>query len=375
MKTRRIVLSGFVLLFFATNDVSARIKLVALPDRANTIIRLDNPSATLVEEERILTLKKGSNQVDFSWNGVYIDPDSIRIRMIFYPDNVRLISLSYPPSENALVWDIYSDSDVMETVRISYLLKYIDRLITYEGKTNKDETLMEIKMFMVIRNFSGEDFLKADIHSGYTDAYNNSIQHEETKKLLMLTRRDVPIKKIMTFDANEMPWEPEKQDQTVGIPVTYKISNDKKSGLGEFLLPLGKFRVYQDDGHKTSIFLGEDSADLTPIGKEIEISIGKSRDLKVTQRLAKQNKINLRKNSDNRIILYDTDEVMEVIIENFKDKDQSINIIEHIPGHWDMEKTSHPYEKEEAEKIKFDLLIPAQGKTTLSYHYHRRNLQ
>ena len=48
----------------------ARIKLVALPERAATVIRLDNPRATLIEEERVLTLQEGLNKVDFSWKGV-----------------------------------------------------------------------------------------------------------------------------------------------------------------------------------------------------------------------------------------------------------------------------------------------------------------
>ena len=51
----------------------ARIKLVALPERAATVIRLDNPNATLIEEERVLTLQKGLNKVDFSWKAVSIE--------------------------------------------------------------------------------------------------------------------------------------------------------------------------------------------------------------------------------------------------------------------------------------------------------------
>ena len=54
-------------------QAQARIKLVALPERAATIIRLDNPAATLIEEERVLTLQKGLNKVDFSWKAVSIN--------------------------------------------------------------------------------------------------------------------------------------------------------------------------------------------------------------------------------------------------------------------------------------------------------------
>jgi hypothetical protein len=79
MKQKMILKSILILSLMGVLNLSvaeARIKLVALPKRADTIIRLDNPQYTLIEEERVLTLQEGLNKVDFSWNGVNIDPDS-----------------------------------------------------------------------------------------------------------------------------------------------------------------------------------------------------------------------------------------------------------------------------------------------------------
>ncbi len=118
----------------------ARIKLVTLPERGATVIRLDNPRATLIEEERVLTLQKGLNKVDFSWKGVNIDVDSIRLMVLSHPDQVTLLNVSYPPNEAALVWEISSADAWEEKVRISYLLSNIDRLITYKGVADKEET-------------------------------------------------------------------------------------------------------------------------------------------------------------------------------------------------------------------------------------------
>jgi len=72
MNVRRIALMAVVVSLCGA-AAQARIKLVALPERAATVIRLDNPNATLIEEERVLTLQKGLNKVDFSWKGVQID--------------------------------------------------------------------------------------------------------------------------------------------------------------------------------------------------------------------------------------------------------------------------------------------------------------
>ncbi len=50
--------------------------------RERVEIQLDNPGATLVEEERIVPLVKGVNQVDFSWANTQIDPNTIVFRVI-----------------------------------------------------------------------------------------------------------------------------------------------------------------------------------------------------------------------------------------------------------------------------------------------------
>src|ERR1041385_1952803 len=86
----------------------ARVKLVALPERARVVVSLNNPDATLVEEERLITLQKGVNKVDFSWRGVNIDGTSIQVRALRHPNDVKVRNTSYPPNENALIWEIAS---------------------------------------------------------------------------------------------------------------------------------------------------------------------------------------------------------------------------------------------------------------------------
>ncbi len=348
----------------------ARVKLVALPERENVIIRLDNPSFTLVEEERILTLQKGLNQVDFSWKGVRIDPDSIRIKMLSHPEKVKLLNVSYPPNENALVWQISSSEALEEKIRISYLLSGIDCLFCYKAISNKEENLIDIKSFLILRNFSGENFHLANIVPDDSKTFQKSIQYEETMQLLFFEKKKIPIKKTLTFDAGKLPWEPQQMRKNVGIPVHYVIKNNKASNLGNFALQNGKVRVFQG-----SIFLGEDKIKFTPVDEKAELYIGDSRDIVVTQHKMKEKMINIRRNSHNQIILYDTDETIQAEIENFKDKDATLILIEHIPGQWVMKKSSHKFEEEDAHTIKFNISIPAHEKEIVTFNYHRRNIR
>ena len=381
MKARDVIAMVLLVVLCVTAGVQARIKLVALPERAATVIRLDNPNATLIEEERVLTLQQGLNKVGFSWKGVQIDEDSIRLAILDHPDDVTLLSVSYPPGEAALVWEISSAGDYAETVRISYLLRNIDRLITYKAVADKAETQVDLKSYLVLRNFSGEDFEQARVLLDYGEAFEQGVDHEETKRMLFLKSPAVPIRKIWTFDAALLPWDPEQlENRNVGVPVSYEITNDDNSGLGEFALWGGKARIFQEDGHGSTIFLGEDNASLVPVGEKVKLYIGDSRDIVVTQRKMRDAQINLRKNDSGRVVLFDTDEIITAKIENFKDSPAVLTMIQHIPGQWDMEQCNLKYTKKDASTLEFEIALPARSEAgpavkELTMHYHRRNVR
>ncbi len=388
--SKKLLISSLAILLLATS-ANARIKLVALPERAATVIRLDNPNATLIEEERVLTLQKGLNKVDFSWKGVQIDEDSIRLQVLDHPGDVTLLSVSYPPGEAALVWEISSGGDFAEPVRISYLLSNIDRLITYKAVANKPETLVDLKSYLILRNFSGEDFAQARVLLDYGEAFEQGIDHEETKQMLFLTEPNVPIRKIWTFDAGTLPWDPEKlENKNVGIPVSYEITNSQPNRLGKFALWGGKARIFQEDGHGSTIFLGEDNAALVPVGEKMELYIGDSRDIVVTQRKMRDAQIDIQRNRPgNQIVLFNTDEIITAKIENFKDSPTVLTMIQHIPGQWDMEECTlsgkalslgSGYTKKDANTLKFEIELPARTQAgpavkELTMHYHRRNVR
>jgi hypothetical protein len=360
----------------------ARTKLVALPERDATIIRLDNPAATLVEEERVLTLQTGLNKVDFSWKAVSIDPDSIRLTVLDHPDKVKLLNISYPPGEAALVWEIASEGDYAETVRISYLLFNIDRLVTYKAVADKEETQLDLKSYLILRNFSGEDFDKAKITLDYGDAFEQSTAHEETKQMLFLKAPKVPVTKVWTWDSAKLPWDPEQlESQNIGIPVSYRIFNNKDSGLGQFAMWGGKARLFQDDGHESTIFLGEDGTTIIPVGQKTELYLGDSRDIVVTQRKMKNDEqINIRRNNGGATVLFDTDEEITAKIENFKDKPAVLTMIQHIPGQWEMAECNMEYKRKDASTLEFEVQLPARtdkgpAVKELTMHYNRRNVR
>ena len=100
--------------------------IITLPPRERVEIQLDNPEVTLVEEERIVPLAKGLNDVVFAWANASIDKDSIQFRCLTDPEHIRVLSVSYPPGENALTWQVWSPKAGSARVRISYLIGRLD---------------------------------------------------------------------------------------------------------------------------------------------------------------------------------------------------------------------------------------------------------
>lgn len=371
--TRRTGTALMIVLLIAAS-AQARTKLAALPERGAVSIRFDNPMGTLIEEERVLTLQEGVNQVDFSWRGVNIDPDSIRLAFRTHPEGVKILSAAYPPGEPALVWRISAGGAWEEKVRISYLLSNIDRLITYRGLAGRDEKTMDLAVNMVLRNFSGENFDLASIDPGGGKTFDTPTLHEETRQLLVMSREKIPLKKILTWDAGKKPWEPARLETAVGVPVEYEIVNDQASGLGTGVLWDGKFRVYQDDGRGGTIFLGENRAELTPVGKKMRIAIGESRDVRVTQRKTRDLATNPRP-SARKVVLHDTEEEFEAEVENFKDEPVFLEMVEHVPGEWKMNHASVPWEKKDNNAFLMKLELKPKSKLKISFGYSRKNVR
>lgn len=377
MKTTVTVQFLMILAIWVLSSVCAHahIKLVSLPEREAVNIRLENRSATLVEEERVLTLQKGINRVDFSWKNVDIDPDSVRLTMLTHPDQVTLLNVSYPPSKSSMVWEIASEEAWEEKVRVSYLLKNIDRLVAYKAVADNAEKQVNLRGHLILRNFSGEDFEKARIYMDIGESFEQKTVHGETRQNLLFTAGKVSLEKVWIFDARTQPWDPARFEMNAGIPVRYHIKNIAETNLGQFGLPEGKIRIFQEDNHGSTIFLGEDKIDYIPTGEKAEINIGGSRDILVTQQRMQYKKFNIRRNEDNRIVLYDTDEKIHAKMENFKDQPAVLTLIQHIEGHWDMAECNMKYRLKDSNTLEFEVPLAPGEKKELNMHYHRRNVR
>jgi hypothetical protein len=323
-------IGALVFSFLSLPGVSeARIKLITLPVRERVEIQLDNQNATLVEEERIVPLVKGENQVDFSWANTQIDAESIVFRVIAPAGDknldVKVLSVSYPPNEAALVWAVGASDSGSAKVRISYILGNLGKSFNYRAIASNDESTLTLSQYIRLQNFANEEFGSTGLWAGFGKEFLRPIGLNETKEMLMAKFQQVPVKKTYTCDPGEFGYIDQPQNK-LRVPMHYVLKNDKASSLGTAAMPYGKVRIFIEGKgeEKTTTFLGEDWGKFTPIDDEMKLYLGVAQDVVVKRTIDRNEAIRVAGN------LYNQEVVIKYEIENFKDKPVTLDVSENV---------------------------------------------
>lgn len=325
----------------------ARIKLITLPLRERVEIQLDHPSVTLVEEERIVPLVKTAaddepNQVDFSWANTAIDPETIVFRVIGPAAGeanagmqIRVHSVSYPPNEQALVWQVAASKSGAARVRISYVLGNLSKSFNYRAVAAHDEKTLTLAQYMRLQNFANEEFMGsfdadkgANLWAGWGRQFTRPVGLNETKEMLVAKFTDVPVRKTYTCNPATHDYLDRPQNK-LRVPMHYVLKNDKASNLGTSPLPYGKVRLFiaprdPKDATLSSTFLGEDWGAFTPIDDEMRLYLGVAQDIVVKRTIDKSERKRVAGN------LYHYEITLKYEIENFKDQPVVLDIQENL---------------------------------------------
>ena len=140
------------------------------------------------------------------------------------------------------------------------------------------------------------------------------------------------------------------------VSVSYSFENTKENKLG-MALPAGIFRVYGRSASGSRQLLGEDRIDHTPKKETIDLMVGNAFDI-----VAERVRTNSEKLADN---LYRT--TFEITIKNHKEESVVVEVNEAVGGFWEVVAESMAHRKVNAGELAFDVPVPADGETVLTY--------
>jgi hypothetical protein len=210
------------------------------------------------------------------------------------------------------------------------------------------------------REFAAEGFFEYHL---YTLDGRTTIKDSQTKQLSLLTAAGVPVDKQLIYygaadyyrNAYGMPIS----NQKVAVYLELKNSKDNRLGIP---LPKGKVRVYKADGSGSQQFIGEDWIDHTPKDERVKIKMGNAFDV-VGERVQRD----FRKLGGS---LYEVE--WDVSLRNHKKEDQTVTVIEPVPGDWQVLHSTHPFEKVEAHTLRYRIAVPREGSAKLTYRVRLR---
>ncbi len=144
---------------------SARVDLVTLPASESVQITIyESADLTLVRDSRPLTLRQGTNQLQFSWAGTLIDPTSLMLVPKKAADLVDLTDLSFPPNAvNVGIWTLESKQAGRIPFEITYLTSGFRWRAFYAGILSEEEQSMRLEGYVRVFNNSGEDYENAQV--------------------------------------------------------------------------------------------------------------------------------------------------------------------------------------------------------------------
>ncbi|HAF70897.1 TPA: hypothetical protein DCL37_06110 [Candidatus Acetothermia bacterium] len=119
-------------------------------------------------------------------------------------------------------------------------------------------------------------------------------------------------------------------------------------------LPAGEVTVYGEGG---SLLIGAASIDHVPVGEEVTLAIGAAFDLTGSRTQTFHTKLSEELNRDG----------YRIVIRSAKEEPVVVEVVESLPGAWQITQSSLPFEQIDAHTVRFLLEVPAKGEVELTY--------
>ena len=318
------------------------------------------------------------------------------------PPNARIVYPDVPQTlrdRPTLVVDLDSNQGGRQPIELSYLSGGLSWQADYVATLADDEKTLDLAGWVTLTNQSGTAYENAKLqlvagavnrvpemqgklamlpraapalpapapmtqeqlfeYHLYTLERPTTLRDQQTKQVALLSAARVPVSKEYRLEGApygfyEQTQTPEQGDKR-GVDVFISFAN-KGGDLG-LPLPQGTVRVYRHDKAGQALFIGEDRIDHTPKNATVRLKLGKAFDITG----------NWKRTDFSRISQQVTEQAITIELANAKDVPVTVRVVEPIPGDWSILKESAPHTQSSAHSALWDIAVPANGKSTLTY--------
>ncbi|MFQ5608067.1 MAG: DUF4139 domain-containing protein, partial [Candidatus Zixiibacteriota bacterium] len=285
-----------------------------------------------------------------------------------------------------LFWDYSSDQSGKTRCEVSYQTSGMSWTAEYVATLNDSEERLDLSGWSSIDNRSGKTYKDAtlklvagDIHRAtapvklprystmaretgtdagfrekaffeyhlYTLPRASTIANSEIKQLSLFEPAEAGVTKEYFYTASS---------ESKQVEVKLKFENSVANGLG-MPLPGGRVRIFKNDTDGSTILLGEDRISHTPRDEELLLTVGRAFDL-----VAEETTLDRRSLSP-KVTEYD----YKISLRNRKEESVTIHVLKSLGFDWTITKTSQQFKKKSAQKVVFDMYVPAGEEVELLF--------
>lgn len=197
----------------------------------------------------------------------------------------------------------------------------------------------------------------------YTLNRPTTISENQTKQVALLSAAGVPVRKELLLAGNNYYYQSSYGDlgQKMKVGVFVEFDNKESSQMG-MPLPKGVVRVYKKDKAGNAQFIGEDKIDHTPKNEKVRLKLGDAFDV-----TADKKQTDFKALPDKGKYNYAFESAYEIVLKNAKKEAVTIKVQEPMPGDWRVLNESHTHIKGSSNTAVWNVTVPAEGSTTLTY--------
>jgi len=308
-----------------------------------------------------------------------------------------------------LVMSLNNSGASKQDVELSYLTRGLGWKADYVAELNASDDKLDLSGWVTLNNNSGADYRNAhlqlvagDVHQLrsemrskqlssrrvmamaapaprmaeeslleyhlYTLDHPTTLSENQSKQVSLLSASSVPVHKQLLLRGADYYYRSSYGElgQKLKVGVYIEFENKKSAQLG-LPLPKGIVRVYKRDSAGNAQFVGEDRIDHTPMNEKVRLKLGDAFDVTANKKQTDFKKLAAPSKGNASF-----ESAYKIVIKNAKNKAITVTVQEPIPAEWKILQENHKHKKASSNTAVWNINVPAEGKTTLSYRVRLR---
>lgn len=200
----------------------------------------------------------------------------------------------------------------------------------------------------------------------YTLDRPTTIAQNQTKQVALLSAAALPVRKEYVLRGADYYYRSSYGELGQKMKVGVFIEFNNKAPLG-VPMPRGVMRVYKKDSAGGMQFVGEDRIDHTPKNEKVKLKLGDAFDVTATKKQTA-----FQKAGESGRWSQINEAAFRIVLKNAKNTAVTVEVVEPIPGDWEILSENHPHSKETANTAIWKIEVPAEGSATLDYRVRVR---